>query len=62
MPTVTASAKQRSFVRLVDDILAAKSANPEADTPEQESEVDRLVYELYGLTDGEVEAVEGVGD
>ena len=52
-------AEQRSFVRLVDDILAAKSANPESDTSEQESEVDRLVYELYGLTEGEVGAVEG---
>lgn len=32
---------------------------PEADTTEQEAEIDRLVYGLYGLTEEEVAAVEG---
>ena len=52
-------AKQRPFVRLVDSILEAKNADPKADTGEWEAEIDRLVYRLYRLTEGEIVAVEG---
>ena len=51
-------AEQRPFIRLVDRILAAKADDPEADIGEQEAEIDRLVYRLYGLTEEEIEAVE----
>ena len=54
------AAKQRPFVRLVDRILEAKTADPDADTEPLEWEIDRLVYDLYGLTEGEREAVGGV--
>ena len=57
IPKVTA-AKQRPFVQLVDQILEAKDADPNADTSELENEIDRLVYDLYGLTDEEKTAVE----
>ena len=50
--------EQRPFINLVDSILKAKAANPKADTTEQEAQVDRLVYELYGLTAEEVRLVE----
>ena len=53
------TAKQRPFIRLVDRILSAKAANPSADTTEQEAEIDRLVYQLYNLTEPEIAAVEG---
>ena len=43
----------------VDDILAVKAADPEADTTELENEIDCLVYGLYGLTDDEIAIVEG---
>ena len=46
------------FVRLVDDILAAKDVDPDADVTEQEKEIDRLVYTLYDLSEAEVAAVE----
>ena len=49
---------QAPLVRLVDRILAAKTANPDADTTELEAEIDRRVYGLYGLTDEEIAAVE----
>ncbi len=52
-------AEQRPFVRLVDAILQAKAASPDADTDAQEAEIDRLVYDLYGLTDDEIAVVEG---
>ena len=48
------AAKQRPFVRLVDSILQAKASDPSADITESEAEIDRLVYELYGLTQEEI--------
>ena len=58
VPKIT-TAKQRPFVRLLDGILEAKDADPEADTTELEAEIDRLLYQLYGLTAGEILTVEG---
>ncbi len=59
LPVPDASdARQRPFVRLVDAILAAKDADPGADVTEQEKEIDRLVYTLYGLSEAEIAAVE----
>ena len=49
------------FVRLVDEILEAKVADPDADTQSQEAELDRMVYALYGLTPEEIGAVRGGG-
>ena len=43
----------------VDDILAVKRADPEADTTDLENEIDSLVYGLYGLTDNQIAIVEG---
>ena len=51
--------EQRPFIRLVDSILSAKADDPAADTGEWEEEIDKLVYELYGLTEEEVGTVEG---
>ena len=58
VPQISAT-KQRPFITLVDHILSAKTADPKADTTEQEAEIDRLVYGLYGLTPKEIAAVEG---
>ena len=44
---------QQPLVRLVDDILAAKGADPDADVTAKENEIDRLVHALYGLSDAE---------
>ncbi len=49
---------RNSSIRLVDRILTAKAADPLADTGEQEAEIDRLVYALYGLTEEEIEKME----
>ena len=40
-------------------ILLAKQANPLADTTSEEREIDRLVYDMYGLTEEEIAIVEG---
>ena len=46
------------MVRLVDRILAAKAADPTAETSAWEREIDERVYNLYGLTAEEIEIVE----
>jgi hypothetical protein len=51
--------KQQSVIESVDQILAAKKRDPKADTTAWEREIDRLVYELYGLTEEEIAIVEG---
>ena len=50
---------QKPFINLVDQILAAKKRDPKVDTTAWEREIDRLVYELYGLTEEEIAIVEG---
>ncbi len=52
--------RQQPFTDLVDKILAAKKANPDADTSEREKEIDRLVYALYDLTEKEIQVIEGI--
>jgi len=44
---------------LINEILAKKKENPEADTSDFEKQVDLLVYQLYGLTEREIKIVEG---
>ena len=52
------SVTQIPIVNLVDRILAAKAADPAADTSALEGEIDRIVYELYGLTEEEIAVIE----
>ena len=52
------AAQQAPFIDLVDRILAAKDADPAADTSPLEWEIDRLVYDLYGMMEEEDTAVE----
>lgn len=49
---------QQPFIDKVDQILVLKKDNPEADTTALEREIDFMVYELYGLTQEEIEIVE----
>jgi len=51
--------EQEDIADRVNTVLSAKASNPSADTSALESEIDRLVYQLYGLTDEEVRIVEG---
>ena len=43
----------------VREVLTIKRAHPSSDTYALESEIDRLVYQLYGLTEEEIRIVEG---
>ena len=57
IPKISAD-EQRPYIELVDRILQAKAADPDADTSELEESIDWLVYELYDLTDEETAVVE----
>lgn len=50
--------QQQPIIKLVDQILLAKQNNPMDDTSMQETEIDKLVYQLYELTAKEIRAVE----
>lgn len=52
-------AQQQPIISLVDKILAAKQVDPETDTSEWERQIDKLVYDLYGLDDTERKLIEG---
>ena len=54
----TSSSLGLLITQLVDNCLIAKRSNPSADTSALESEIDRLVYQLYGLTEDEIKIVE----
>lgn len=39
-------------------ILAPKQSDPNANTSDLEQQIDRLVYELYGLSEEEIKIIE----
>ncbi|MCL1464692.1 class I SAM-dependent DNA methyltransferase [Argonema galeatum] len=50
---------QKLLQQIVNQILTTKKSNPQADITALETEIDRLVYQLYGLTEEEIKIVEG---
>ena len=50
---------RKELDNLATQILAAKDADPSADTSAQEAQIDRLVYAIYGLTAEEIALLEG---
>ena len=51
---------QQPIIALVDIILAKKKLNPLADTSVLERKIDRLTYNLYGLSEDDIKIVEGI--
>lgn len=52
--------EQTKIASIVKQIIDIKNDNPSSDTSVLESEIDLLVYELYGLTEEEIAIVEGI--
>ena len=50
--------KQRMFIEMTDHILRVKAEDRASDTSQTEAEIDKRVYQLYGLTPQEISAVE----
>ena len=60
LPFPSIEKKQNSQIsKLTSNILSLKKSNPDADTSDLEAEIDKLVYELYGLSEEEIKVVEG---
>ena len=51
-------AQKASISKIVNQILATKRANPDADVSDLENEIDQIVYLLYDLTPEEIAIVE----
>ena len=49
---------EQNIFEIVEKIIVAKKVNCSHDTSALESEIDRLVYQLYGLTDEEIAIIE----
>lgn len=49
---------QKMIEAIVKDIISIKRENPDKDTTALESKIDALVYQLYGLTEDEIIAIE----
>ena len=45
---------QQPIIDLVDEILTKKKLNPQADILDLENSIDRLIYNLYGLSEGDI--------
>ena len=55
---VVAPEQQTGLIKIVNQILKAKTADWEADTAALEKEIDKRVYALYNLTQEEIAMVE----
>jgi adenine-specific DNA-methyltransferase len=59
IPIPSLKEKKSILENLSNQILSIKKQFPTADTTELETQIDQLVYELYGLTEEEIKIVEG---
>ena len=51
--------QKQSIEKLVREIIAVKTTNPQADIASQEAKINQLVYKLYNLTPEEIAIIEG---
>jgi len=58
IPIPKETKNQKVIIDLVDNIISTKKQAPNSDTSTLESEIDQLIYELYGLTEDEIKIVE----
>ena len=58
LPIPILSTESEKIILCVEKVLQAKRGNINSDISALESEIDRLVYQLYGLTDEEIRIIE----
>lgn len=49
---------QNSIVKIVNEIITLKKANPNHDISSLEQQIDDIVYNIYGLTNAEIKIIE----
>lgn len=58
IPLPSPESDQESITSIVSAIIDEKRRNPEFNTLELEKQIDRIVYELYGLDPSEISIIE----
>ncbi len=58
IPICFDSSRKNEIINIVNQIIKAKKQNPKSITTTLESQIDHLVYQLYGLTEEEIKIVE----
>ena len=58
LPNEVDDSTEKELSEKVERVLSIKKDNPSADTSSLESQIDQLVYQLYDLTEEEIEVVE----
>lgn len=61
LPEAVSDEMERTISDKVKEVLLLKKQNPSADTSALESQIDQLVYQLYGLTHEEIKIIEENG-
>lgn len=56
---IVSNDRRKVIIKLVNQILQSKESNPKTDTSSLEAEINRQIYEVYGLTEDEIKIVEG---
>ncbi len=51
--------RHKPYAEIVSNILKLKEENPKADTSKFENQIDKMVYQLYELTEEQIKIVEG---
>ncbi|HQO92807.1 MAG TPA: TaqI-like C-terminal specificity domain-containing protein, partial [bacterium] len=59
IPLKTEPSKVKKTAEIVAEIISAKKQDIFANTTDLEKQIDKMVYELYGLTEEEIRIVEG---
>ena len=60
IPIASASEEvQNMLAEIVKNIIALKQNNSNHDITELENRIDKIVYQIYGLTDEEIKMVDG---
>ncbi|NRA49143.1 MAG: hypothetical protein HRU12_08405, partial [Phaeodactylibacter sp.] len=55
---IPSDAELSKVVEIVDNILAIKKENPEAETLELDKQIDDLIYKIYGIEEKQIEIIE----
>jgi len=49
---------QTSIIKLANQIISLKKENPQSDTSKLEQEIDNLIFELYGLSEEDIQLIQ----
>ena len=56
---IVSESQQIPIIKLVDKILEIKKESPDKDTSIEETMINNLIYDIYGLSKDEIKIIEG---